>query len=90
VPKKAKKRKFGDFAIILRRLDKDILKKLLSQYGFEIVQTLNDWRSLHLENFFTLLRLKHWYLFARWLGIHLFPFKKYFYPSKIVVAQSKG
>ena len=70
--------------------DKDVLRKMLSLYGFEIVQTFNDWRYLHLEKIFTLLRWKPLYLFARWLGIHLFPFKIYAYPSKIVVAQRKA
>jgi ubiquinone/menaquinone biosynthesis C-methylase UbiE len=69
--------------------DRDVIRRVLTRYGFEIVESHRDVRYLHLEKIFTLLRWRIPYLIARSMGVHRIFFKIYAYPSKLVVARRR-
>jgi ubiquinone/menaquinone biosynthesis C-methylase UbiE len=71
------------------QFDRDVMSRVLTRYGFEVVESHRDVRYLHLEKIFTLLRWRVPYRVARYAGIHRIPFKIYAYPSQILVAQRK-
>lgn len=67
-----------------------VLKRLLSQYGFELEESYRDIRFMHLEKIFTLLRWRWPLRLVRALRLHLVPFPVYAYPSRVLVARRRS
>lgn len=64
-----------------------VMRRLLQQFGFEIVETFRDVRTMNVEKVLTLLGWRWPLRLARMLRVNRLPFRIYAYPSKIVVSR---
>ncbi len=67
----------------------DVVRRIMDQFGFEIVETHRDMRTMNVEKVVTLLGWKWALQLARALRMHRLAFQIYAYPSQIVVARRK-
>jgi len=64
-----------------------VMRRLLEKFGFEIVETIRDMRTMNVEKVVTLLGWRRALQLARVFKINRLSFRIYAYPSKIVVAR---
>jgi SAM-dependent methyltransferase len=66
---------------------REVYRRILNNFGFEIREVKWDYRHMHLEKISTLLRWKWLHTLSKSLHINRINFPIYAYPSKIVIAQ---
>lgn len=64
-----------------------VMRKILHKFGFEIINTHRDMRTLNVEKVLSLLGWKGLLRLAKALKLNRMSFRLYAYPSQIVVAQ---
>jgi len=65
---------------------RDVMARMMDQFGFRVEAQYRDVRYMHLEKVFTLLGWRLPHRLAKALKVHRIPFPIYAYPSKVVVA----
>jgi len=64
-----------------------VMKRVLQEFGFEVLESHRDIRYMHIEKIATLLGWGWLLAIPRFLRIHRVPFPIYAYPSRIIVAR---
>jgi SAM-dependent methyltransferase len=70
--------------------DRDVMRRVLGKFGFEVVKRLRDRRYLTVEKVSTLLGWRWPLVLAGKLGLHRKKFRIYAYPSWIWIARRSG